>query len=76
MQSIKPYHLPSRLWEFLLKKSSIERSLRWKEIGKKGINRLVEVLSNDVYEVNGKTTFKKREIMMKSRFFKVLSDFK
>jgi len=58
LQSIKPYHLPSRLWEFLLKKSSLERSLRWKEIGKKGINRLVEVLSNDVYEVNGKTTFK------------------
>ena len=31
---------------------------RWGEIGKKGINKLMTVLTNDVYSVKGKTTFK------------------
>jgi predicted flavoprotein YhiN len=32
--------------------------MRWKELGKKNINKLVNTLLNDRYEVSGKTTFK------------------
>ena len=31
---------------------------RWGELGRKSLNKLVSILTNDVYEVNGKTTFK------------------
>ena len=30
----------------------------WGNIGKKGVNKIVEILTNDVYGVSGKTTFK------------------
>ena len=30
----------------------------WSELGKKGVNALIRVMSNDEYQVNGKTTFK------------------
>lgn len=32
--------------------------MRWKDLGKKNINKLVNTLLNDRYEVSGKTTFK------------------
>ncbi len=56
--NLNPYPMTNRLWNFLLQKSLIEPSHRWKEIGKKGVNRLVNILLNDRYEVSGKTTFK------------------
>ena len=42
----------------MLEKSSINPELRWKEIGKKNANKLINTLLNDRYEVSGKTTFK------------------
>ncbi|GAB5525472.1 MAG: NAD(P)/FAD-dependent oxidoreductase [Roseivirga sp.] len=53
-----PFGLPNRLWEFLLKKIELNPDQIWESIGKKGLNRLINVLLNDVYEVKGKTTFK------------------
>ncbi|MCE7995564.1 MAG: NAD(P)/FAD-dependent oxidoreductase [Roseivirga sp.] len=53
-----PFALPNRLWEFLLKKVGLDPEQTWESIGKKGLNRLINVLLNDVYEVSGKTTFK------------------
>jgi predicted Rossmann fold flavoprotein len=32
--------------------------MRWKDLGKKNINKLVNTLLNDRFEVSGKTTFK------------------
>ena len=46
------------MWEFLLEKSGISLELLWKDIGRKIINKLVNVLLNDRYEVKGKTTFR------------------
>lgn len=54
----RPYALSSRLWIFLLEKSELSESKKWNELGKKGMNKLVNVLTNDVYSVKGKTTFK------------------
>lgn len=58
VSSIKPYGLPERLWDFLLEKSEIDPKRKWPELGKKGLNKLVNCLTNDVYAVSGKTTFK------------------
>lgn len=53
-----PFPITNRLWSFLLAKSDINTEVRWKDLGKKNINKLVNTLLNDQYEVNGKTTFK------------------
>jgi len=58
VQNIKPFDLPTRLWKFLIDKSQIPSTKIWGELGKKGINKLVQVLCHDTYIVNGKTTFK------------------
>jgi hypothetical protein len=50
--------LPSRLWLFLIEKCELSATKKWGEIGKKGINKLVNILSNDEYLVKGKTTFR------------------
>ena len=53
-----PTTLSNRLWLHLLERSDIHPDLRWSELGKKAMNRLVNTLLNDRYEVKGKTTFK------------------
>jgi predicted Rossmann fold flavoprotein len=56
--NFRPYNLPERLWNFLLEKIDLPVTKRWDELGKKGLNKLVTVLTNDNYTVNGKSTFK------------------
>lgn len=58
LANVRPYYLSERLWLFLLQKVDLKPSKKWNELGKKGINKLVNLLTNDIYEVNGKTTFK------------------
>ena len=53
-----PFNLPNRLWEHLIEKVDISGELPWSALHKKQINRLINLLLNDVYEVSGKTTFK------------------
>lgn len=53
-----PYPLSKRLWLFLLQKGGIPETKIWSEIGKTTLNKLVMLLTNDVYAVSGKTTFK------------------
>ncbi|GLR16036.1 BaiN/RdsA family NAD(P)/FAD-dependent oxidoreductase [Portibacter lacus] len=58
LTNYRPYGLPDRLWQYLLVKSELPADRIWSDIGKKGMNKLVTLLTNDVYEVKGKTTFK------------------
>lgn len=58
LQSIRPYYIPTRLWHFLLEKTGLSLERKWSELGKKGINKLQNILTNDSYSVRGKTTFK------------------
>ena len=58
LSNYRPYLLPERLWHHLLEKIELPAEKKWNELGKKGINKLVTVLTNDVYSVKGKTTFK------------------
>ena len=54
-----PLQLPQRLWMYLLVKSLGERSRnRWNEVNKKDVNRLVNAVTNDVYQTSGRGTFK------------------
>jgi predicted Rossmann fold flavoprotein len=52
------YEIPKRLWEYLLGRAEIGSSKPWTELGKKQLNKLAQVLSNDEYAMQGKTTFK------------------
>ena len=56
--SIRPYNLPSRLWLYLIQKMGYAPEKKWAEMGKKGCNLLIETLTNDLYQVNGKGAFK------------------
>lgn len=56
--SIRPYFLPDRLWRFLIEKLELDPAKKWDELGKKGVNKIVNILTNDIYDVAGKTTFK------------------
>lgn len=58
LSTIKPYQLTSRLWHFLIDKLSINPSKKYSDLSKKEVNQLVNLLTNDSYEVSGKTTFK------------------
>ncbi|MCB9246205.1 MAG: NAD(P)/FAD-dependent oxidoreductase [Flavobacteriales bacterium] len=54
----KLFPIPERLWLYLLERADLKPEQIWRETGSKGLSRLIEVLSNDTYKVEGKTTFK------------------
>jgi hypothetical protein len=56
--NVRPYQLPQRLWLYLLEKCDLPAKKKWGELGKKWKYKLVDVLTNDIYSVQGKTTFK------------------
>ena len=54
--NVRPYDLPSRLWSHLLTKGMGEKAeKRWGELGKKDVNRLVNILTNDNYPISGRS---------------------
>ena len=53
-----PLDIPKRLWYFILNKLGISSDQIWDNLSKKNINRLINALINDEFEVRGKTTFK------------------
>ncbi len=52
------FGLPKRLWEFFCFYSEIDNTRPWAEIGNKQIHKLVQILCNSSYQMEGKTTFK------------------
>ncbi len=50
--------LSSRLWRYLVEKSSLRADQRWAELGSKGLNRLVSTLVADSYRIVGRCRFK------------------
>ncbi len=53
-----PFNLPNRLWLYLIKKIDVDSKISWNKLDKKSGNKLLNVLFNDSYQVNSKTTFK------------------
>jgi predicted Rossmann fold flavoprotein len=58
LSNYKPFLLSARLWLYLLEKCRLQEDKHWYDLGKKGLNKMVNVLTNDEYEVKGKSTFK------------------
>jgi len=58
LSNYRPYALPERLWIFLLEKYGLPSQKKWGELGNKDINKITEILTNEEYSVNGKSTFK------------------
>jgi len=56
--SINPLPIPNRLWIYFLEKIKLPKDRRWNEIGQKNLHRIINLLMNDQYQVQGKTTFK------------------
>lgn len=56
--SVRPLGLPARLWLYLCSKTGLVPEKKWAEVGKKGLNRLVETLVNDPYRISGRGTYK------------------
>ena len=53
-----PFGLPSRLWQYLLSICEIKDDCRWAELTSSNQNKLITTLASQLFEVNGKTTFK------------------
>lgn len=52
----RPYALPVRLWQYILEKTGLPAGKPWAELGKKGMNKLIETLTHDLYHTAGKAT--------------------
>ncbi|NND25107.1 MAG: NAD(P)/FAD-dependent oxidoreductase [Flavobacteriaceae bacterium] len=52
------FELPKRLWKALVMTSGISSDLRWADLNNKQFDRLTEQLTQSVFNVNGKSTFK------------------
>lgn len=57
IENIKLFNLQDRLWNYLLSKTQLQGK-RCQELGKKGINRLVDLLTNDTYFIAGRSVYK------------------
>ncbi len=55
---IKRGAFPTRLWDYLMQKIGLPADKRWNETGKKWQNKIVEVLANDIYHVEGKSSWR------------------
>lgn len=56
VNSYRPFGLQQRLWDYLLAKTDIH--CRWNELGKKNLNKIVDILTNDHYQIDGRAAFK------------------
>ncbi len=53
-----PFPLPNRLWHFLLQEAGINTDIKWAELKSVHQNKLIQLLTNSIYSISGKTTFK------------------
>lgn len=58
LATVRPFNLPSRLWLYILDKAALPQQKRWGEVGKKGLARLVETLTNDLHTISSKGRFR------------------
>ena len=59
LATIRPFNLPTRLWNNLLEKILGERAqYRWQHLTQKDLNHLTNCLCNDNYQIAGRAAFK------------------
>jgi hypothetical protein len=52
------FNLPLRLWKRLVAQAEISEEVRWADLPKKQMNKLIELLTRGSFQVAGKSTFK------------------
>ncbi|MEO1432241.1 MAG: NAD(P)/FAD-dependent oxidoreductase [Cyanobacteria bacterium J06632_19] len=50
--------LPHRLWQYLISRAGIDKDMRWADLPKKALNKLVQELTQGQYIISGKGVFK------------------
>lgn len=50
--------LSRRLWDYLCRRAGLREDMRWGECGRKGLNKLAAVLTQDVYSIDGRAEFR------------------
>ncbi len=58
VSTARPYGLTARTWSHILHRANISEERRYVELGSKGINRIVAVLTADEYSVSGRSAHK------------------
>jgi hypothetical protein len=58
MSNKSPFNLPSRLWLYLLSEAGISEDTRWAELKSVNQNKLIQLLTGQLFAISGKTTFK------------------
>ena len=59
VSKVRPFDLPSRLWSYLIDKALGERAQnRWQNLNNKELNRIINTLCNDSYQIAGRAAFK------------------
>ena len=59
LTTCNPFNMQQRLWSYLVEKALADRAtIRWAEMNKKDVNRLVNVLVNDTLQIVGRAPFK------------------
>lgn len=53
-----PFRFPGRLWDYFLSEADIHSETRWADLSAKAQNKLIQLLTTQVFDVKGKTTFK------------------
>jgi predicted Rossmann fold flavoprotein len=53
-----PFELTNRLWESLVMASGIDAETKWADLSKNQLQNLSHQLTNSIFNVNGKSTFK------------------
>ncbi|MBL1145104.1 MAG: NAD(P)/FAD-dependent oxidoreductase [Bacteroidetes bacterium] len=54
----KPAEFPNRFWQYLLDRAEVYSGKNWGDLSKNELDRIESCLTKDIYEANGKTTFK------------------
>lgn len=57
IDNVRLFGLQTRLWQYLLSKAQLQGK-KCSEVGKKGINRLADLLTNDTYAIAGRSHYK------------------
>jgi predicted Rossmann fold flavoprotein len=74
LTTYSPFGLQQRLWTYLVEKSLASRAqIRWAELNKKDVNRLVNVLLNDTYQLAGRAPFKDEFVTCGGVFLKAVN---
>lgn len=52
--SLFTFNIPTRLWHYIIRRTGHTAEHRWGELGKKSLNRIIETLTNDIYQIEGR----------------------